>query len=494
VTVRIDLDRAVETVDERFLSFAVDTAELVGGDFWAPAASAQGLLSTHPVARYDFSRPRLRRLTGALAPAYLRIGGTDADRTVYRLDDSAGADTQIPEGARWVLTRQRWDEVNEFARALDLRIMFTLNAGPSARDADGGWSAESARGLIDYSQRHQYPVDVWELGNEINAFPLTHGSWLSGKRYARDLGRARALLTELHAPARLAGGGSAFWPVIGEGRSIMEDTLRASGDALDIVTWHYYPQQSRRCPLATRRADLAQTASLERLAEVDRWAEKVESAARKHAPRAEVWLGETASAQCGGETGVSNTFADALWWVDELGRVARRGQQVVVRQTLSGSDYGLIDDETMQPNPSYWVSWLWRQLAGARVLDAVVDPLAPAVRAYAHCLRAGAGGPERGAIVVALLNVHPSASATVSFAADAAALGPAAVLRVQSDSLASKTVRLNGTALEAAPDGSPPALPALASATDTKAASRLSIAPLSMAFVVFPHAAATACR
>ena len=492
VAVRVDGRRSIAVVDQRFLSFAVDTAQVVGGEFWAPPGSEEGLLSTHAVSHYDFARPRLRHLTAALAPAYLRIGGTDADRTVYRMDDeSPGAP---PEGARWVLTRQRWDQVNAFARELDLRLMFTLNAGPSARDSDGVWDPENARRLISYSQQQQYPVDVWELGNEINAFPLTHQRWLSADRYAADLRRARALLRQEAGTARLAGVSSAFWPVIGEGRSITDGALRGAGDVLDIVTWHYYPQQSHRCPLATRRADLGRTLSADRLGDVERWAAQVEASAHAHAPAAAVWLGETASAQCGGEPGLSNSFADALWWLDELGRMARRGQQVVVRQTLSGSDYGLIDDETMQPNPSYWASWLWRRLAGTRVLDVAIDRGPASVRAYAHCLStellsSNLSKSMSGGIVVVFLNTDPNAPSRVTIRSGASSC--ARVFRLQADGLASRTVRLNGRMLETADDGTPPALASLVGPPE--AADQLTLAPLSAAFVVLPDAHAVAC-
>ena len=193
--VSVDRGRAVAEVDERFLSFAVDTAEVVGGDFWAPPGQGQGLLDTHAVDAFDFGRAELRRLAGALAPAYLRIGGTDADRTAYRLED--GPPPAAPGGARWVLTRRRWDAVNEFASAVGLRIMFTLNAGPSARRPDGSWDPDSARGLVAYSQSRGYPVDVWELGNEINLFPLAHGSWLSaaGRMAARPARSRRPYTT-----------------------------------------------------------------------------------------------------------------------------------------------------------------------------------------------------------------------------------------------------------------------------------------------------------
>jgi hypothetical protein len=224
---------------------------------------------------------------------------------------------------------------------------------------------------------------------------------------------------------------------------------------------------------------------------VDRWAAEIERAARAHAPGAAVWLGETGSAQCGGEPGFSNTFADTLWWLDELGRVARRGQQVVVRQTLAGSDYGLVDDRTMQPNPSYWASWLWRNLMGTRVLDASFEPASPSLRAYAHCLRPGADRPS-GGVVLLLINVHPDARVDV----DLGALGGAAkVLTLDAEGAEARKVRLDGAALELSPDGQLPPLPALTDfgpATSDRAS--LTLAPLSTAFVVLPYAGAAACR
>ena len=64
----------------RFLSFAVDTAQVVGGEFWAPPGQGRGLLDTGPVRAYDFSRPRLRQL--AAAPrARLSAGRGDGRRS-----------------------------------------------------------------------------------------------------------------------------------------------------------------------------------------------------------------------------------------------------------------------------------------------------------------------------------------------------------------------------------------------------------------------------
>ena len=484
--------RPIATVDERFVSFAVDTVQVVGGRFWAPPGKGGGLLGTGPVPRFRFDRPRLRRLAGALAPAYLRIGGTDADRIAY--DMSGGPAPAAREGAPGVLTRAIWDQVNAFAGDLDLRILFTLNAGPMARDAAGAWDPAGARALIAYTVAHRYPVDVWELGNEANAYPVSQGLWLSSDRYAADLGRARALLDQLDPLARLAGPASSYWPVLGAWRSSFDArVLDRAGALLDVVSWHYYPQQSYRCPVATRSAHAGQMLTAAALADLDAWAGKVERATRAHAEGAEVWLGETGSAQCGGEPGFSNAFADALWWADTLGRVARRGQKVIVRQTLAGADYGLIDDRTLQPNPSYWVSWLWRRLMGTRALGAAgARPAATGgvLRAYYQCARPGAPGYRPGAVSALFVDISDATAVTVDLAA--AGGGGAIVYRLTAPGLRARRAWLNAAPLAPLADGTPPALAGLGAPLDGRMS--LDLPPSSLAFVVLPDADAAACR
>ena len=480
-------DRPISRVDPRFLSFAVDTAQVVGGEFWAPPGQGRGLLDTGPVQAYDFSRPRLRQLAAALAPAYLRVGGTDADRTVYRLGER-DAERGAAKHARWALTGARWDALSEFARALDLKLVFTLNAGRSARDQNGDWDPESARALIAHAVKRGDPVAVWELGNEPNAFPLLHRTWLSAERYAADLRRASALLAELRAPGKLAGPSSAYWPVLGEGRSFSNEVIERAGHVLGVVSWHYYPQQSHRCPVATRRARPGVLPPPAQLGDVEHWAQGVASVVRAHAPDAQLWLGETGSAQCGGEPGLSNAFADSLWWVDHLGRLARWGHAVVVRQTLSGSDYGLIDDTSLEPNPSYWASWLWRRLMGTQVLAAGTDTNAASLRVYAHCTPDRAPGYTPGGVTLLVVNFDPVGTATLALGA---AASRATVYSLQADHLGARRVRVGGSELAIGRDGAFPELPALGQSL--AGGGELKVPPLSASFVVLPDAGAAAC-
>ena len=473
-------------VDERYLSFAIDSAQVVGGTFWAPPGKGEGWLDTHAIDGFDFSRPRLRRLAAGLGPAYLRIGGTDADRIVYAVG-TAGKIPARGQQDEWVLTEERWDAVNAFARDVDLKIMFTLNAGPSSRDQEGAWDPASAEGLLAYTTLRGYPVEVWELGNEPNAYPLMHRMWLSPRQYAEDLRRARALLARFEPEARLAGPASAFWPVFGEWRTFSASALAHAGEIVDVVTWHYYPQQSHRCPIATRRAEAGRMLGPRGLADVERWASRVEKTARNAVPEAEVWLGETGSAQCGGEPGFSDAFADALWWLDELGRVARRGQKVIVRQTLAGSDYGLLDDGDLSPNPSYWASWLWRGLMGRRVLAVETPTGGTSLGLYAHCTPGGAPAFAPGAVTVLAINSAPVGGTRLDLGAE---LGAGLAYPLEAPELTARTATLAGLPLVLGPGDRLPDLEAWPRRAATRA---VEIPAESAVFLVFADAKAPAC-
>src|ERR1700740_87710 len=86
---------AIGTVDERFQSYNIEMVEVIGGRFWKPygrstnesraqePAPQAGFTpaDTDPnLYRYrapiDLSNPRLRKLAGAVSPAYVRVSGT----------------------------------------------------------------------------------------------------------------------------------------------------------------------------------------------------------------------------------------------------------------------------------------------------------------------------------------------------------------------------------------------------------------------------------
>jgi heparanase 1 len=471
-------DAPVAVVSDRFLSIAVDTAQVVGGDFWTPGVTDGGGIGRVPV--YDFSRPRLRALARPLGHAWLRIGGTDADRTFYALDRKAPA--KAPPGYQWILTRAELDGAADFARALDFQILFTLDAGVGPR-RDGAWRPDNARTLVAYAAAHELPIGAWELGNEVNAYPVMLGLSLDAAGYVRDVRAARALVQALTPAAKLAAPASAYWPIIGELGGFLPEFARAGGGEVDLLTWHFYPQESARCPVAVRAAALQRLLEPRYLDEIDRWARDVEDARRRWAPRAEAWLDETSNAQCGGAPGISDAFVSSLWWLDELGKLARRGTKVVVRQALSGADYGLLAEPTLEPRPDYFASVLWRRLMGTRVLDrALTAP--PSLRAYAHCAAAGVAAPGAVAVVAINLDGKP-----LDVAIDGVGDGAHQLWIVGADALDARVAKLAGQPLVAAADGTlPPMLPAHGRGR------RITLPPLSYAFALFPEADRPACR
>jgi len=117
------------------------------------------------------------------------------------------------------------------------------------------------------------------------------------------------------------------------------------------------------------------------------WGRRVsENAALVEAPatRPEVWLGETGSAQAGGQAGVSGRWVGALWWLDQLALLSTIDHKVQCRQTLSGSDYGLLDEGSLEPTPEFWVSVLWRRLMGTAVYAASAEGAPATLRVYCH--------------------------------------------------------------------------------------------------------------
>jgi heparanase 1 len=248
VEVDLNVRRPIHRVTPRYLSFAIDTAQIVGGKWWDPAADRRELSGgTVPAELVNLDDAQLDRLTEALAPAYLRIGGSEADRVFYDLTNGTDGQADPPAGYDSTLTRKRWNAVCAFARRNGLEIVFTLNAGPSSRDPRGHWRSDNASTLIRYSREQGCPVAVWELGNELNAYWFLFGrrGRVSAADYDRDLRRARALVQRLYPDAKTAGQGAAFWPLVGEPLSLIfgftPKYLRRSGGTTDIVSWHYYP-------------------------------------------------------------------------------------------------------------------------------------------------------------------------------------------------------------------------------------------------------------
>ncbi|WP_439133810.1 glycoside hydrolase [Pseudomaricurvus sp.] len=385
-------DTAVAHTHERYLSFSIDISVLAGGFWWEGALNTRRGLGTLRVPPLKLNAKKLDRLVRLLGPAYLRIGGSEADKIHYFTQPENEPDALT-------LTHHQWDELQDFIQRNDLKLIFTCKYGLFKRKHQGRWQGSELLELLDYTQKKNYQIDVFELGNELNSYWAFHGllSQPRAKHLARDYDSFRELVRSRFPHAKISGPGSAFWPKLGETirpiSNITPKFLAELKQPLEIVDWHYYPFQSDRSPIRTRKARIHHLLDPKSFEYFRHYSRKLSRLRDRLQPQAELWTGETGSAQCGGQPELSDRWVSSFWWADQLGMGARCGQKVMVRQSLIGGDYGMIVRLTLKPRPDYWVSWLWGQLMGTQAYDLASND--PALRCYLHSLKQTAGEQEQ---------------------------------------------------------------------------------------------------
>ncbi len=485
ISVGINLEEPLYRVSPEYLSYTLDTSQLVGGKWWNPKADrVESGSGTFHAPVFDFNREKLDMLVSGLTPAYLRIGGSEADKVYYDMNDDSEyvQPDKVPERYHQTMTRRQWDNLNEFVKRNELKFVFTLNSGPSARDSENRWNPQNTESLLQYSKEKGYQIDVIELGNEHNLFWYIYGlgSVVKPEQYQQDILTLNQTAAQYYPNSRIGSQGSAIWPVLGElfGAffGFYADMIELSGNDVDIIAWHYYPQQSRRGPFASRKAHPARLLEPENLNEAKYWANVFTDLRDKHAPGKPIWLGETGNAQFGGEPGVSDTYIGGLWWLDQLGLLAANGIDTVFRQTLAGMDYGMMDPVTLELNPDYWNSLLWKKLMGTEVYEVnTSDGSSPKVRIYAHNTRNKAG------ITVLIVNLDHQKQARISF--KDLGFKKMELFEITTADILGKSLLLNGEKLELINDESLP--PLIGERSEVQNTPVVLLHPLSYSFVQF---------
>ena len=482
------------TIDARFQSYNVEMIEITGGRFWKPyrasasAPSARGADNAENIPAgmnpdlyayrepIDLSNPRLRTLAAALAPAYMRVSGTWANTTYFAESDEPPATP--PSGFSAVLGRERWKDVIDFGRAVDAEIVTSTATSPGVRDASGRWQSDQARRLFAYTRSVGGRIAAAEFMNEPNLAAMGGApKGYDAAAYGRDFKAFVAFMRASEPDAIILGPGS-----VGETAAPQSsrqsssdflgtrDLLMASGPGIDAFSYHHYGALSQRCSAQTTpEAALSESW----LASTEQTLAFYRSLRDEFAPDKPIWLTETAEAACGGNPWAS-TFLDTFRYLDQLGRLAKAGVQMVAHNTLAASDYGLLDETTLRPRPNYWAALLWRRLMGTIVLDAGVHE---GTHLYAHCRR---GVP--GAVTLLAINADRTTAAILRL--------PVTSERytLSADDLQSDGVKLNGTALELGPNDELPRLAAVTSPPDS-----IEIGPATITFLTVGDAKNPAC-
>ena len=433
----------------------------------------------------DLADVRLRALASALGPAYMRTSGTWANQVYFHDADTAPPAT-APTGFQGVLTRAEWKGVVDFAHAVNATLVssFTISAG--VRDAAGVWTPDQAGRLVAYTKSIGGEIAAAELFNEPNVPSFGGGPrGYNAAAYAKDFAVFRSFARSAAPAMRIVGPGSVGEDGLmsSDAKSPLAALMVKTPDILaadprpvfDIFSYHFYGAVSLRCAaMGPGQTTPGAALSEDWLSRTDKAYDFYVGLRDKSLPGAPVWITETADAACGGNPWGA-TFLDSFRYVDQMGRLARRGVAAIFHNTLAASEYGLIDQRTLTPRPNYWAALLWHRLMGPTVLDAGAP--GPGTHVYAHCMPGRRGG-------VTMLAINTSADSASAFELPKAAEQFSLTART----LQASVVELNGRALELTANGEVPATRGTA-----VAAGAVQLPPASLTFFAIADAGNPAC-
>jgi len=489
----------IGTVDARFLSYNIEMAEVTGGNFWKPyrsqnsatASATKPAQSTSAPASMDpnmyqyrppidLTNPRLRKLAAALGPAYVRVSGTWANSVYFA--NSENSPDKAPAGFNSVLTRKEWKGVIDFVRAVSGELVTSFTTSVGTRNAQGVWTPKEASPWLSYTNAAGGRIAAAEFMNEptyaaMGGAPKAYNA----VDYDRDIAVFGPWLKQNSPGTVFLGPGS-----VGEGPFAIEmggmlqseNLLRATGPAFDIFSYHLYAAASQRC---ASMGEKVQTTVLAALSQ--EWLSRPEKIDQYYAglrdrfePGKPLWITETADAACGGNPWAS-TFLDTFRYLIEHASLARRGVKVVMHNTLASSDYGLLDQNTLEPRPNYWATVLWHKLMGTTVLDPQV-PVTPNIYAYAQCLEG-----RRGGVTLLVINADRKRSFDLNLSTASERY------TLTAKQLEDTTVELNGQTLGLTSSGDLPQF-----GVDLVNAGRVSFAPTSITYLSITNAGNAACQ
>ncbi|MBN7812775.1 hypothetical protein J0A68_17605 [Algoriphagus sp. H41] len=461
----------IAEVDERYQSVNVEMCEVVGGEFWIPyhlidtaRVKTEGLAALkRKIDPVDLYNPKLRKLTEALGPMYIRVSGTWANTTYFQNDDQTKL-SEAPEGYENVLTRKEWKGVIDFVNSMDNELVTSFAISEGMRDENGNWTPAQIQPLVEYTHSIGGKIAAAEMFNEPSH--AEYGGTPKGYspvNYAEDFVAFSAFVQREIPEMKIMGPGSTGeGGILGEVHEMATDKILSQSQKpeFEIFSYHYYGGVSQRC-----RGDLSPKDALapEWLQKTELGLEYYENARDEYLPNAPIWLTETAEAACGGNPWAA-TYIDTFRYLEQLGRLAKKGVKVVMHNTLAASEYALLEQYTFNPRPNYWAAWMWANLMGIKVYQSPYQK--DGLDIFVHSLK----NSEKGH---AVMIVNPSESAS-SIQVSA----PSKQYTLSADELLGKTVKLNGKELKLNADDSLPELQGV-----SKAKGVLEIPPLSIVFL-----------
>lgn len=474
------------------------------------------------VLNLDLDHPLLAKAIQAFKHLRIRMGGSLQDQVKYNVGNFKSPChpfAKVRDGlfgfSKGCLHMSRWDDLNNFFIKTGAIITFGLNALRGRHQIrqgvwGGDWNSSNTQDFINFTISKGYQIDSWEFGNELSGKGI--GASVGAEQYGKDLINLKAILDKLYQnfhpkPLLVAPGG--FYE-----KEWYAKLLQVSGShVVNVMTHHIYNLGAGVDPNL-----VSKILNPHHLSRVSDTFSRLKQTIQTNGPWASAWVGESGGAYNSGGRHVSDTFVNSFWYLDQLGIAAKYNTKVYCRQTLIGGNYGLLNATTFIPNPDYYSALLWSRLMGKGVLS--VDSNASSyLRTYAHCSKGRAG------VTLLLINLSNLTDFRISIqttmntilsgkeesnkrkkslthdlkktvswiggkASDEELSREEYHLTPKDGDIRSKTMLLNGTPLELTDGGDIPNFaPVLVDVN-----SAISVAPLSIKFILLPNFSAPGCK
>jgi len=284
-----------------------------------------------------------------------------------------------------------------------------IGAEPSISVRLMNGTPEAAAELVRYANVEKgYNIRFWSIGNE----PTLFADFLHEPYYTEQFNQewraiAEAMLAvdpdiqllgpELHQYAA----DPAATPKDSQGRDWMTEFLKANSDLVDIVSIHRYP-----FPLGTTGTPVTIEQLRQNTAEWDAIISSlralIQEVTGREIPIAVTEINTHWSKTIGGEA-TPDSFYNAIWWADVLGRLINQDVYMVnhwlIVSTGAQGGWGIIDRG--QVRPSYYVFMLYQQFGEQQVY---ADSGVENVSIYA-------AQREDGALTLMIINLADEAQA-----------------------------------------------------------------------------------
>jgi hypothetical protein len=282
VVLTVDVARPGAVLPTDFLGLSFE-ASVLGSDLFDPGRSSLAI----------FMRD--------LGTGRLRFGGNSLDRVTAWTPDPAAP---LPPWAHSRVTPADLTRLGALTAASGWKVDLGLTIG----HADPAGAADEAGAAVRLIGAR---LGTIQLGNEPDLLSNVRPGYGEAP-YRADVEAYRAAIAASAPSARLSGPDTA-------GSAAMAAYAADERPGLVLLTQHFYPLT--RCGGASPTiAQLLSASTLDAEASL-----AARAAAVGRALDLPVRLDETNSASCGGQDGVSNTLASALWIIEYLVTVAQRG-------------------------------------------------------------------------------------------------------------------------------------------------------------------------